>query len=72
MIERLNNMKRNAKGDGRCSCVLCNEEFGLFGAQCHLCKDCLKVNDIRFSFSITQVFLKINIQLKIFIMNISF
>jgi hypothetical protein len=48
MIERLNNIKRNAKGDGRSSCVLCNEEFGLFGAQCHLCKDCLKVNNASF------------------------
>ena len=45
MLERLNNMKRNAKGDGKSSCVLCNDDFGIFGAQGHLCKDCHKVRN---------------------------
>ena len=40
--DRLNNMKRNAKGDGNKACALCSDSFGLFGAQCHHCKDCLK------------------------------
>jgi hypothetical protein len=62
MIDRLNNMKRNAKGDGRSSCVLCNEEFGLFGAQCHLCKDCLKVNNASFlNFSTVYLMSNLNI-----------
>ncbi|RWS25476.1 Rab effector Noc2-like protein [Leptotrombidium deliense] len=42
LIDRLNNMKRNAKGDGNRYCALCNDEFGLFGAHCHHCKDCNK------------------------------
>ncbi|RWS09789.1 Rab effector Noc2-like protein, partial [Dinothrombium tinctorium] len=42
LIDRLNNMKRNAKGDGNRYCALCNDEFGLFGAHHHCCKDCNK------------------------------
>ena len=51
MIEKLNNMKRNAKGDGISSCLLCNDQFGLFGPQGQQCKDCLKVCSIRFIYS---------------------
>ncbi|XP_074601569.1 rab effector Noc2-like [Brevipalpus obovatus] len=40
--DRLNNMKRNAKGDGLKCCALCNDHFGLFSSQCHHCKDCNK------------------------------
>lgn len=43
MMDRLNNMKRNAKGDGKSRCILCNDDFGIFGTQCHVCKDCNKV-----------------------------
>ncbi|XP_054166639.1 rab effector Noc2-like [Oppia nitens] len=42
MLDRLNNMKRNARGDGKHTCVLCSDQFGLFGAQGRQCKDCLK------------------------------
>ena len=43
MMDKLNNMKRNAKGDGKSRCILCNDDVGIFGTQCHVCKDCNKV-----------------------------
>lgn len=45
LMDRLNNMKRNATGTkGNSACALCNDKFHLFGAQCHICKDCQKVS----------------------------
>ena len=43
MIERLKNMKRNARGNGEQTCVLCNEPFGMFGLKAHPCHGCSKV-----------------------------
>ncbi|KAI1293691.1 Rabphilin-3A [Halotydeus destructor] len=43
LIDRVNNMKRNASGDGKTCCALCNEKFHMFSTQrCHRCKDCEK------------------------------
>lgn len=43
MLERLQNMKMNARGNGKTTCLLCNEQFGLFRLQTHKCELCNKV-----------------------------
>ncbi|KAH7637694.1 rab effector noc2-like [Dermatophagoides farinae] len=43
MIERLKNMKRNARGDGHYTCILCNESFGFFNHNAHECHGCSKL-----------------------------
>ncbi|XP_075677923.1 rab effector Noc2-like isoform X1 [Dermatophagoides pteronyssinus] len=43
MIERLKNMKRNARGDGHYTCILCNESFGFFNHNAHECQGCSKL-----------------------------
>lgn len=45
MIERLKNMKRNARGDGHYTCILCNESFGFFNHNAHECQGCSKVGN---------------------------
>lgn len=44
LVDRLNNIKRNAAGDGRTHCALCNDKFHLFKGSAIQCKDCLKVS----------------------------
>ncbi|XP_046385625.1 rabphilin-3A [Ischnura elegans] len=42
LVERLDNMKRNAMGNGTSQCVLCGDSFGMLGAPSLLCHDCKK------------------------------
>ncbi|XP_068087082.1 rabphilin-3A [Anabrus simplex] len=42
LVERLENMKRNALGNGTNQCVLCGDSFGMLGAPSLLCRDCNK------------------------------
>ncbi|KAG8238031.1 hypothetical protein J437_LFUL014999 [Ladona fulva] len=43
MVERLENMKRNAMGNGTSQCILCGDTFGMLGApSLLLCHDCKK------------------------------
>lgn len=42
LVERLENMKKNAMGNGVSQCVLCADKFGLFGASPVPCHDCCK------------------------------
>ncbi|CAN0053044.1 unnamed protein product [Lampetra planeri] len=42
LVERLENMRRNALGDGAARCVLCGEQLGLLGSAAALCEDCKK------------------------------
>lgn len=42
LVERLDNMKKNAMGNGSTQCILCADEFGLLGASPLLCNDCKK------------------------------
>lgn len=42
LVERLDNMKRNAMGNGSTQCILCADEFGILGASPLLCHDCRK------------------------------
>lgn len=43
LVERLENMKKNALGNGNTQCILCGDEFGLLGASPMTCHDCHKV-----------------------------
>ena len=43
LVEKLDNMKKNAMGNGSTQCVLCGDEFGLLGASPTFCDDCRKV-----------------------------
>ncbi|XP_051751411.1 double C2-like domain-containing protein beta isoform X3 [Ctenopharyngodon idella] len=40
LVERLENMRRSAVGNGLSQCLLCGEVFGLLGSQSVLCLDC--------------------------------
>ncbi|KAM8797270.1 rab effector Noc2 [Eudromia elegans] len=42
LVERLENMRRNAVGDGLSRCLLCGELLGLLGSTSVLCQDCRK------------------------------
>lgn len=42
LVERLENMKKNALGNGSTQCILCGDEFGLLGASPMTCHDCHK------------------------------
>ncbi|WAR01182.1 RPH3L-like protein, partial [Mya arenaria] len=42
LVEKLDNMKKNAMGNGTTQCVLCGDEFGLLGASPTYCDDCRK------------------------------
>lgn len=57
LVEKLDNMKKNAIGNGSTQCILCGDEFGLLGASPTYCDDCKKVIEVerhvlrcRFSF----------------------
>uniref|UniRef100_A0A3B1KFR8 Rabphilin 3A-like (without C2 domains) n=1 Tax=Astyanax mexicanus TaxID=7994 RepID=A0A3B1KFR8_ASTMX len=43
LIERLENMRRSAVGNGLSQCLLCGEALGLLGTPSVLCLDCCKV-----------------------------
>lgn len=43
LVERLENMRRSAVGNGLSQCLLCGEVLGLLGAPSVLCQDCCKV-----------------------------
>ncbi|CAM4535669.1 unnamed protein product [Leuciscus chuanchicus] len=40
LVERLENMRRSAVGNGLSRCLLCGEQFGLLGSSSVLCLDC--------------------------------
>ncbi|XP_065934669.1 double C2-like domain-containing protein beta isoform X4 [Magallana gigas] len=40
LVEKLENMKKNAMGNGQTQCILCGDEFGLLGASPTHCDDC--------------------------------
>ncbi|KAL8613191.1 hypothetical protein ACOMHN_043000 [Nucella lapillus] len=42
LVEKLENMKKNAIGNGSSQCVLCGDEFGLLGASPFYCDYCKK------------------------------
>ncbi|KAF2880815.1 hypothetical protein ILUMI_25348, partial [Ignelater luminosus] len=42
LVERLENMRRNALGRGPSQCLLCGDRFGILGAQKARCVDCRK------------------------------
>lgn len=44
LVEKLENMKKNAMGNGQTQCILCGDEFGLLGASPTHCDDCKNVN----------------------------
>jgi hypothetical protein len=43
LVDRLDNMKKLALGNGTKHCVLCGEKFGFLGASGMICADCKKV-----------------------------
>ena len=45
LVEKLDNMKKNAIGNGTTQCILCGDEFGLLGASPTYCDDCKKVTN---------------------------
>lgn len=42
-MERLENMRKNAMGNGLSQCLLCGEMLGLLGSSSVFCQDCKKV-----------------------------
>uniref|UniRef100_A0A8C5X0I2 Rab effector Noc2 n=1 Tax=Malurus cyaneus samueli TaxID=2593467 RepID=A0A8C5X0I2_9PASS len=42
LVERLENMRRNAMGNGLSQCLLCGELLGLLGSASVFCQDCKK------------------------------
>ncbi|KAJ1524251.1 hypothetical protein ONE63_010766 [Megalurothrips usitatus] len=42
LVDRVDNMKRNAMGNGTNQCVLCGTKFGFLGSASYLCHDCEK------------------------------
>lgn len=44
LVEKLENMKKNAMGNGTTQCILCGDEFGLLGASPTHCDDCKNVS----------------------------
>ncbi|XP_066419324.1 rab effector Noc2 isoform X3 [Molothrus aeneus] len=42
LVERLENMRRNAMGNGLSQCLLCGEMLGLLGSSSVFCQDCKK------------------------------
>jgi hypothetical protein len=47
LIDRLDNMKKHATGNGSSQCVLCADGFGMLGASSVSCVDCHKVNQMK-------------------------
>ncbi|XP_030087211.1 rab effector Noc2 isoform X2 [Serinus canaria] len=43
LVERLENMRKNAMGNGLSQCLLCGEMLGLLGSSSVFCQDCKKV-----------------------------
>lgn len=46
LIDRLENIKKHATGNGSSQCVLCADGFGMLGASSVICIDCHKVKNI--------------------------
>lgn len=42
LVDRVENLRRNAIGNGSSQCVLCGDEFGILGASPTFCEDCAK------------------------------
>ncbi|GFR91797.1 rab effector Noc2 [Elysia marginata] len=42
LVDKLDNMKKNAIGNGNTQCVLCGDEFKILGASPTYCDDCAK------------------------------
>lgn len=42
LVDRVDNMKRNAMGNGANQCILCGTKFGFLGSTSYLCHDCQK------------------------------
>uniref|UniRef100_A0A8C8F687 Double C2-like domain-containing protein beta n=1 Tax=Oncorhynchus tshawytscha TaxID=74940 RepID=A0A8C8F687_ONCTS len=42
LVERLDNMRKSAMGNGRSQCLLCGEVLGLLGTPSVFCQDCCK------------------------------
>ncbi|BFZ18785.1 hypothetical protein BsWGS_21822 [Bradybaena similaris] len=42
LVDKLDNMKKNAVGNGSSQCILCGDEFKLLGASPSYCDDCAK------------------------------
>uniref|UniRef100_A0A3B3SHU1 Rabphilin 3A-like (without C2 domains) n=1 Tax=Paramormyrops kingsleyae TaxID=1676925 RepID=A0A3B3SHU1_9TELE len=43
LVDRLDNMKKSAVGNGLTQCLLCGEILGLLGLPSVICQDCCKV-----------------------------
>ncbi|GFO08695.1 Rab effector noc2 [Plakobranchus ocellatus] len=42
LVDKLDNMKKNAIGNGNTQCILCGDEFKILGASPTYCDDCAK------------------------------
>lgn len=58
LVDRVENLRRNAIGNGSSQCVLCGDEFGILGASPTFCEDCAKVCD---TLSVTFLLLESNL-----------
>jgi len=52
LIDRLDNIKKHATGNGSSQCVLCADGFGMLGASSVLCVDCHKVPEEKNKYSL--------------------
>ncbi|KAH9515019.1 Rab effector Noc2 [Bulinus truncatus] len=43
LVEKLDNMKKNAIGNGSSQCILCGDEFKILSASPTYCDDCIKL-----------------------------
>lgn len=50
LVERLENMRKNAMGNGLSQCLLCGELLGLLGSTSVFCQDCKKVGLVALRF----------------------
>lgn len=78
LIDRLDNMKKHATGNGSSQCVLCADSFGMLGASAVICVDCRKVGLLEdtkkkkmhlFLFLLFDSLYAINVRLKLFLIN---
>lgn len=78
LIDRLDNMKKHATGNGSSQCVLCADGFGMLCTSSVSCVDCHKVKEKKnfVLFSFVYIFdsslCAINVRLKLFLINSSY
>ena len=60
-MDRLENIKKHASGNGSSQCVLCADSFGMLSASPVLCVDCQKV-DFQWNQSFAQDSILVGLQ----------